>query len=57
VSAVIESVKEVWRGVIYGPPGLQRMCTHPMEAHSPSWEEAPSVYTPRSCKICGGQCE
>jgi hypothetical protein len=49
---IVEAIKTF----LYGPPGLQRMCVHPAEAHIPSWDEAPCPLTVRQCAICKGQC-
>lgn len=51
------SIKEAIKTFAFGPPSLQRMCIHPAEAHSPSWDEQPDPRMARSCKVCGGQCE
>lgn len=53
---VLEAVKEAVTTVLLGPPGLQRMCTHPEFAALPSYEDVPGERVARTCQICNGQC-
>jgi hypothetical protein len=50
------SITETIKTVLYGPPGLQRMCIHPAEAHIPSWDAVPDPRAARQCGVCKGQC-
>jgi hypothetical protein len=49
------SIKEAIKDFIKGPPGLQRMCTHPDYAAVPSYEDVPGDRVARHCGVCGGQ--
>jgi hypothetical protein len=49
------SIKERVETILFGPPGLARMCVHPEEAAVPSYEDVPG-HVARYCDICGSQC-